>query len=203
MVTIHVDDETRVSVIGWVSKSKFKQAIKIRNLLSTTDEPWQVQKMNLILDLSGLFDFFVDADTRWNGPLSVDISKGDTVFFFVEEFKLANHPVFSKMISQQDFQQYNDASMWNTSFFCFSGFSLTQLQKSEILKLREQIVSYAKVSIRDSDVSASTIRISEQLAISLASSKWPVLAKAVKEVDGYKDGSFLESSYFGATGTHF
>jgi hypothetical protein len=46
-------------------------------------------------------------------------------------------------------------------------------------------------------------RISEQLALSLFVEKLGQAIYFLKENDGHRDGSFLESSYFGATGSQF
>ena len=140
---------------------------------------------------------------RWNGPLDKKIDNESGILFFVEEYRLSDNEIFSKMLEDSYFGKYRDASMWNTSFVCFSGFELNDALRSEVMEIQEKILDYARTQISDKNMSVSTIRISEQLAISLAVSRWNIRVSAVKESDGYKDGSFLESSYFGATGTHF
>ena len=202
-VIIHADESTQSAVSKWVSRSRFTHSIIIKPCNAESQESWQIQKINLVLSLSGTLDFFVDADMRWNSPLNVELNEGANVYFFVEEYKIIENTIFSSMIEHQDFSKYIGASMWNTSFVCFSGCLLSANQKSEILNLQDKIVRYARRYINDEIQSASTVRIAEQLAISMAASNWGVHLKAVKTVDGYKDGTFLESSYFGATGTHF
>lgn len=202
-VVIHVDFFTQTSVQKWVTRSKFHQAINVE-LIPDSDiqDSWQVQKMNLVLGISGTFDFFVDADMRWNGPLVLDVDDMNALFF-VEEYKILENKTLARFIECPEFQKYSDASMWNTSFIHFSGFLLSGSQKREILELQEEIVNFVSHNFADDDLSSSIIRISEQLAISLAASTWNIPIKGVKKFDGYKDGAFLESSYFGATGTHF
>lgn len=202
-VIIHVDESTHLAVAKWAKSCVFAESITVQLVETEPQESWQVQKTNLVLSLSGTRDLFVDADMRWNGPINLKDYYSKTVCFFVEEYRISNHDKLSKMLEHPDFSRYGSASMWNTSFICFSGFSLSATQKHEILELQNRIIHYAKTHMSEESLSTSTIRISEQLAISLAATNWDVHLKALKLDDGYKDGSFLESSYFGATGTHF
>ena len=49
----------------------------------------------------------------------------------------------------------------------------------------------------------SVLRISEQLALSLAVESWNEEIFLLKSYDGHMDGQFVESSYYGATGISF
>lgn len=202
-VIIHVDEYTQGPVTAWVSKSKFTRSIKIELQRNSKQQSWQVQKTNLVVGLSGSLDIFVDADMRWNGPIDSENLKSSTILFFVEEYKIVENKNFASMLEHVEFNKFNKASMWNTSFVTFSGYSLNDAQKNQIIELQNKIIEYASRFMKEETLSSSTIRISEQLAISLAVSSWDVAVGAIKKVDGYKDGAFLESSYFGATGTQF
>jgi hypothetical protein len=54
-----------------------------------------------------------------------------------------------------------------------------------------------------SEDAVSIIRISEQIALSALVDVKNQEVNFLKKVDGYRDGSFVESSYFGATGSAF
>lgn len=201
-IILHVDQDTMPSLMTWISRSRFFKSIEL-NLVENNEEPWQIQKLKLILELAGTKEMFMDADMRWNGPLKIDLQNEKRIHFLVREFNLDSHEVFSKMIVAKDFECFSSASMFNTSFVCFSGLSLTDMEKDQVLKLQRQIVSFAQDWEIGEVERASVIRISEQLALSLSVTIWSKPVGTVKEFDGCKDGSFLESSYFGATGFKF
>jgi hypothetical protein len=202
-VFLHADRHTLPLLKKWKLRKKHANSIKFIEIMDSENKTWQDLKLQLIYQLSGTSDIFIDADLKWNGPLEEFMLKDRYVYFFVEEYKLTENPTFMKMLSQQEFSDYRDSSMWNTSFVCLSGFTIRTEQIEEVNLLQEQILSYSRKFIENKTEVNSVIRISEQLAISLAASKWEKKIKALKAKDGYKDGSFLESSYFGATGTHF
>ena len=203
VVYLHADRHTLPLLRKWNLREKYVNSIKLIEIMDSENKTWQDLKLQLIYQLSGTSDIFIDADLKWNGPLEEFMLVDRYVYFFVEEYKLTENPTFMKMLSQQEFSDYRDSSMWNTSFVCLSGFTIRTEQVEEVNLLQEQILSYSRKFIMDKTEANSVIRISEQLAISLAASKWEKKIKALKATDGYKDGSFLESSYFGATGTHF
>jgi len=201
-VIVHFDRHTKTSIMNWVSKSRFSRSINLR-LVESSTESWQIQKLNLVLELAGTNDFFIDADMRWNGPLMIDLEKDRRIHFLVREFQLDSHNAFAKMLRDEEFKHFSSASMFNTSFVCFSGLNLTDFQKEQVLLLQKQIVFFAQSSEISEIERNSMVRISEQLALSMAASNWDKPVGAIKDLDGCKDGTFLESSYFGATGLKF
>jgi hypothetical protein len=201
-IVLHVDQDTMPSLMAWISRSRFSKSIEL-NLVENKEESWQIQKLTLILELAGTKEMFMDADMRWNGPLKIDLQNEKRIRFLVREFNLNSHEVFSKMIAVKNFDCFSSASMFNTSFVCFSGLSLTEMEKDQVLNLQRQIVSFAQDWEIGEVERASVIRISEQLALSMSVTIWSKPVGTVKEFDGCKDGSFLESSYFGATGFKF
>lgn len=202
-VIIHVDEQTKDSVKKWMTQSKYRNSMSVEFIEESLNDTWQLLKTKLLLKLAGTFEFFIDADMRWNSVLKLRENQSSGVLFFVEEYRILENDTFSKMLEDPFFKKYRDSSMWNTSFVCFSGYEVNEAMQDEIFELQEKILQYASTQIANREVSTATIRISEQLAISLAVSQWNTLVSAVKDSDGYKDGAFLESSYFGATGTHF
>lgn len=202
-VTLHCDEKTVEFVNRWAKKGKFSKSISVQNLKNDLSESWQLQKMKLIFNLSGTSEIFIDADMRWNGPLRLDFEKTTDVYFFVKEYKLDNNPIFSVMLSNQTFLSYQNSSMFNTSFVCLSGLVINDSEKQHVLNIHRAINLYAKEADLETAEKESIKRISEQLALSLAVSKWDRQVRALKENDGCKDGAFLESSYFGATGFQF
>ena len=201
-IVLHADKYTMPSLMTWIPRSRFSKSIELISI-EDKEEPWQIQKLKLILELAGTKEMFMDADMRWNGPLKVDVQNEKRVHFLVREFNLDSHEVFSKMIATNEFERFSSASMFNTSFVCFSDLSLTEMEKDQVLKLQRKIVSFAQDwEIGEVD-RASVIRISEQLALSMSVTIWDKAVGTIKEFDGCKDGSFLESSYFGATGFKF
>ena len=202
-VKLHCDEATFLSVTRWVKKSRFSKLITVKKIHSDASESWQLQKLKLLFSLSGTSEIFIDADMRWNAPLKLSLDDTTDVFFFVKEFDLSNNKIFSHMLSNKAFQKYGNASMFNSSFVCLSGLILNDLEKQNVLEIQQNILVYAQQSDLEDHEKRSMVRISEQLALSLAATQWGRPLSALKEIDGCKDGSFLESSYFGATGFQF
>jgi len=160
---------------------------------------WQEQKIQLIISMNGTNDVFLDADLRWNG--SIPIRKGLT--FFVEEFSLIEKSPYKEMLSLPEFSSFSNPMMRNTSFFSFAGIEIEEARLLDISTIQVLINNATKtksIALLDrSDI----LRISEQLAISLAAEKWGKDIYALKSHDRHRDGEFVESSYFGVTGVSF
>jgi len=160
---------------------------------------WQHRKLLLILALNGTSDVFLDADLKFNGPLPIILG----VTFFVKEFRMKSDTKYAKMISSFNEQKYENASMHNTSFFSFGGYLQENLELSEILDVEQKIKSYSQTIQADKAEIRNMDRISEQITLSLIVENWNIPIYALKDVDGHKDKSFLESSYYGATNSTF
>jgi hypothetical protein len=173
----------------------------VKVILDQVDDQmtWQDQKIQLLISLNGTSDIFMDADLRWNG--SIPIRKGLT--FFVDEFAMQQKSPFKEMLSLSEFANFSNPIMRNTSFFTFSGTEINDSLIEDIFRIHSLILDVVEsdsVALLDrSDIS----RISEQLAISLAVEKWGMSIYALKVSDGHRDGKFVESSYYGATGVSF
>jgi hypothetical protein len=160
---------------------------------------WQESKSKILLSMSGTDQIFMDADLRWNGPLP----KLQGVTFFTEEFHMTDKSPERQVIRVLEFLEYREATMKNTSFLFLGSFSIDQQQQEMViscLKDFDQIISSADLGKMDY---ASIIRLKEQIIFSLISESWKVPIFFLKETDSHKDGRFVESSYFGATGGTF
>jgi hypothetical protein len=202
-VILHVDNATRTAALKWIKKSHFSNSITVHLDFPDSELSWQDCKLHVLTNLHTRNEFFVDADMRWNGKWSPQDSDRDKIIFFVEEFKLKDHEVYKNLFEDPFFSKYSGASMWNTSFVYLGGLEISEHMIQKIGIIREKIIDFSLRTLSDLEIQTSTLRISEQLAMSLAAEDWPISLQALKRDDGYKDGSFLESSYFGATGTHF
>jgi len=200
VVSVHCDDQTFSNLNKWNSTNRFKSRIDILNTYRNDPRNWQDIKLEVLLSLNGSHTFFMDADLRWNGPFLIQTS---TPTFLVKEFKLNNRAPYKQIIENNLLSKYLEASMWNTSFFTFSGFKISENQMREIQEVHLKLLQIIQGNDIGSDDKSSLIRLAEQLAISIAAQSWGVDLGSLKDVDGFKDGSFLESSYFGATGATF
>lgn len=197
-IKIHVDGST-------IEKSRvtFKREIlKGRVSLIDSDNEtstWQELKMLTVLGMHESNEFFMDADLRWNGVLPG--LKGVT--FFVEEFTLQNKSPYAQMLNSPLFAEFDRASMKNTSFISWGNYKVTQTEKDRVLAIEKLITETVNSDLVPRDDKSFVKRISEQLALSLFAHKISEEIFFLKATDGHRDGSFLESSYFGATGSQF
>jgi hypothetical protein len=93
--------------------------------------------------------------------------------------------------------------MRNTSFFTFGGHQIETQALFDVKQIEDELLVLIKSDLLGSIDRDQVARLSEQLALSLASEDWNTPIKTLKESDGHKDGAFVESSYFGATGSTF
>jgi hypothetical protein len=101
-VFLHADRHTLPFLQKWNLREKYANSIKFVEILDSENKTWQDLKLQLIYQLSGTSDIFIDADLKWNGPLDEFMLEDRYVYFFVEEYKLADNPTFKKMLSQQE-----------------------------------------------------------------------------------------------------
>ena len=198
IVTLHVDSLTAPHIQKFFGSLIRKRRVRVIDV-SNPEAKWQIQKLELICSLSGTRSIFMDADLKWNAPMPG--LTGTT--FFVCEFLLDTHDDYKYLLHNFLNGRSELGSMKNTSFFSWGGFRLSQGQENRIFEIENKIVHSTKsdsIDFRDPGIE----RMSEQIALSLAVEEFSDLeVNYLKEQDGFKDGSFVESSYFGATGASF
>jgi hypothetical protein len=141
----------------------------------------------------------MDADLKWNGP----IPPIQNITLFVDEFKFKNNDFYSPLFTNKFFERYIECSMKNTSFFYWDDHDPKAEYKTLIHEIMGEISKSTANPDNSTEFNSSTRRISEQIALSLLVEATGEKVEFLKQSDGYKDGSFVESSYFGATGSFF
>jgi len=198
IVVIHVDNKTKAATQKTLKKLVLKKKVSILQIENET-APWQDSKLNLILSLGDHKKFFMDADLKWNGP----ISPLNGITLFVKEFAFEENSFYEPITSSNWFSEYSNATMKNTSFFHWGTYKPSEGDKKQIESLMNKIEITTNNQVNSGDFNSRTKRISEQIALSLLVEKLNQSVYFIKDSDGFKDGSFVESSYFGATGVTF
>ena len=157
---------------------------------------WQHSKLQLILEMNGSSDIFMDADLRWNGRLI----QSDNITFFLKEFLLLENPIF--VAAFPELLGSSDYYMYNLSYFTFSKIKLPLQEIQSIRVNQERIAKLQPENLQIKEILAVQ-RMSEQLAMSIGLSKSGHSIQTLKSSDARNDGSFVESCYFGATGLTF
>lgn len=197
-VIINVDSATEVAVSKAFSKLAKKRNIVIKKVGRDNDS-WQDIKLGVILQAQEEDAFFMDADLRWNGP----IPRLAGITFFVNEFKLKDNPTYSKLLESSGWQSDNDFTMKNTSFLYWGDYKPADKDQVFIVEAMSRIQELCDSKIIPAEDTDFIKRISEQIALSVLVDVRNLEINFLKAVDGYRDGSFVESSYFGATGSAF
>lgn len=199
-IVIHCDQITEGPLKQVFSRYLSKKSIKILSdcNLNTT---WQENKLKVIFSMNGTKDFFMDADLRWNGPITNHLSG---LIFFVREFAFEDRSPF-RQIGQliESKLGLKNLQMYNTSFFSFGGLSVSKIDLESAYELAsDSSVFYKSANIGRDDM-IFIGRLSEQIALSVWSHKWSKQILFLKDKDAIFDQSFVESSYYGATGNQF
>lgn len=197
-IVIHVDSVTESIVSRTLKKISVNKGIEIRNV-GGEDKSWQEIKLRIILEMKNPNEFFMDADLRWNGPIPQLI--GTT--FFVNEFKLKDDPVYLKLLEFSRWESEYEFTMKNTSFIYWGDYKPAYGDKIFIDKAMKTVQEACIKGIIPQENQSAIMRISEQIALSILVDVKHLNVNFLKEIDGYRDGSFVESSYFGATGSSF
>jgi hypothetical protein len=197
-VVINVDASTEQAVIKALKKVAAHKDVLIRNI-GQSDRSWQDIKLDLILNMRVPNEFFMDADLRWNGP----IPHLNGITFFVNEFAFSKVDPYPQLLETCGWKASREITMKNTSFLYWGGYEPSQQDKSFIENTMTKVREVCSNGLIRDEFSESLIRISEQVALSVLVDVNNQEVKFLKEVDGYRDGSFVESSYFGATGSAF
>jgi hypothetical protein len=195
-VTLHCDSQTFGATVESFTKCKRRKSIEVLEDFET-QKTWQQSKLKTIYSMTGSHDIFMDADLRWNAPMP---SKLHGVTFFVDEFKFSDQSPYrqlEKMLSNE--LNLKNLHMCNTSFFTFSGLFIRIEDWTKVTDFSERLPNYLeKADLGKFDV-ARLDRLCEQIALSIWSTSWGEELHFLKEIDRINDGSFVESSYFGAT----
>jgi hypothetical protein len=199
VITVHCDSETYSDTKRALNGRFRKNLVQVVLDQLANAATWQEQKVQLITSLNGTHDVFMDADLRWNGVIPQ--RKGIT--FFVDEFSLKEKSPYRELLSNHEFSNILNPRMRNTSFFSFAGVRVEEVFLNSIMELQTMIENMAKSDIIGELDRESVLRISEQLALSLAVESWKEEIFLLKSSDGHMDGQFVESSYYGATGISF
>ena len=141
----------------------------------------------------------MDADLKWNNPMP----RIQNITLFVDEFKFNSNEFYSPLFKSDSFKRYFECSMKNTSFFYWGEHNPKAEYKDLIHEIMGEISNVTANPDNPTEFNSSTRRISEQIALSLLVELTGEKINFLKQSDGYKDGSFVESSYFGATGSFF
>ena len=197
-VVIHCDTFTYLS-----AQLEFKYFIKRGTVIILDNgqdkQSWQIQKIGLLCDIAHLeSNFYMDCDVRWNGSLSLS----DLCTSYVSEFKLEDKSPFREMLPALKLQN-SQVEMLNTTFVYLYPGKFSAAELGEITRYHNEILSLCNSgAVANLDIE-QTSRLSEQLGYSIFLTNSGRKHVALKSQDGHMDGSFLESSYFGATGVEF
>ena len=199
-ITVHCDNVTYLLV-----KKIFKKHIDKKSICVLDDcdssFTWQQSKLRLILQMNGTRDCFMDADLRWNAPITKQIC---SVIFFVNEFKFQDRSPYRQLgyTIEENFGLKN-LHMYNTSFFSFGGACISLFEIQKTLDFSRDLQLLCEAANLGKDDLKILERLSEQVALSVCSLNWANEIKFLKDQDAIYDRSFVESSYFGATGNTF
>jgi len=197
-IVVHVDKITSARVARILKNEIAKGAIRLEPIMEE-DRSWQESKISLICALEQSNNFYMDADLRWNGVLT--ISNSPT--FFVAEFEIGTNLKYREAFELAKLSWVNKCEMKNTSFFSWGNLWQDHQLKQKVWENFISIRNAVNALPLEDSLKLQLNRLSEQIALSASLNRIDNSVEFLKLKDGQMDGSFLESSYYGATGTSF
>ena len=146
---------------------------------------------------SGSVDLYIDADLKWNGAMTLPSG----ICFFVEEYVFETDDFYREFLPKIGIASQLSNSMKNTSFFTWGGSEIEENQRNLLTHFIDNFENSLKLSTVESTQKKELLRIVEQLGLSLIIERH--LCSFLKKTDSQFDGTFVESSYFGATQAKF
>lgn len=198
-VILHSDEFTYARLLqSFQNRIKSKQ-VEVRETFVSANLTWQECKVEILLSMNGTSDFFMDADLRWNGPKP----SRDGIQFFVQEFDMLDKSPYRQLVRSAMPKYENGTHMRNTSYFSFGGIRIRDAECALVTQFHRNFRTLLGLADLGSADELILSRLSEQIAFSVLADRWRVPIAFLKEVDSHRDGAFVESSYFGATGSSF
>lgn len=197
-IIIHCDSETEGELLRQFRVLKFFRRGKVRLDRLSNDSVWQFHKLQIILEMNGTTDIFMDCDLRWNGPIGDD-ARGKLVFF-VQERSLSTYKGLVDALPG-NIKKCSEVSMKNTSYFSWSGVKILESEYEQILNCWQEL--YERTLNKTLSSTESISRISEQVVLSVLPELFRLPFVFLKKSDQQFDGSICESSYYGASGGRF
>ena len=198
-VIVHCDEATVSAAEDLLGRSRRGRKASVVATFEGSVASWQEHKVDLILSMNGTSDIFIDADLRWNGPIPRPISG---ITLFVNEFDMTERSPYLQVVRRLA-PGLTSAHMYNTSFFTFGsvdvGSDLLANVRSE-LECFPQTLEHSDLGRSDLD---QLMRIREQIVLGVSLQIAGLQISTLKDSDTVRDGAFVESSYFGATGSSF
>lgn len=197
-VTIHCDQSTKEKASFEFRYFLKRCRVQIIDVESENDT-WQVQKINLMVAIARLeSNFYMDCDVRWNASLTLP----NKCTSYVAEFKLMEKSPYRELLPHLNLNNSNIEMLNTTCVYLYPG-KFTDLELGSIIGFHDEIVRICNSEIVARLDLPQILRLSEQLSFSFFLAKSGREFVTLKSTDGHMDGSFLESSYYGATGVEF
>lgn len=165
--------------------------------LCDSTQSWQDSKLEILLKIVGTPDLFLDADLLWHGPFPTK----EGILFLVREFNLEDNKKYFPLLNKLPHYTKDPYSMKNTSCFSWNGADPNNLDQS-IANVRFCVSEFLN-EMKDKESKIEITRICEQLILSVLVDYFSETKVYLKDWDKLGDGQFVESSYFGATGSRF
>jgi len=180
-----------------ISRSLKRESIllpikKSLELIQITESDWRKAKLEIILDMGGTHDVFVDADTQFHEAppqihgVQVLVNEGN---------KLTSSPYRSVLQEILGVQSKKVIYMLNTSIFSWGGILISDEDKNQIRRIFIALDSKLE--------NIGKTRLAEQLALSAFVQLNELTFHAWKLTDGLMDGILVDSTYLGNTGRVF
>lgn len=197
-VEIHCDQDTYIAATQVFSNLIKRNQVHIQ-LNERQEDSWQLQKLDLLeLIANKELNFYMDCDVRWNDKLTLP----DACTTYVEEFNLQDKSPFRELLNYLKVEG-SDFKMFNTTFVYLYPGHFSQIELAQMKEFHDRILEVCKLGLVAKLDVAQVERLSEQLGFSLFLVNSRRDRVPLKNHDGHMDGSFLESSYYGATGVEF
>jgi hypothetical protein len=192
-IKFHIDEI--LSLHDSYLKRKLNRLDRATIVVENNFRNWQELKLRVILSELQENDYFCDADIYWNAPLPIE---DESYYFASEPAQLCREPYYSALraaglhVGQNSF-------MANSSFIKFGKGLDRAVFANEVNGYFNSIQSAYLHGKVEKSVAKKIIRLSEQIALSVAINSRSEVFRALKKSDSPMDRGIAESYYLGTT----
>lgn len=194
--TIYCDSKCFDYLSSRINKFDYPKKIKFVNRHSDASEPWQIYKIDTLIEASKQNQILTDADGIWHSEPKIDPEK---ITLLVVAYDISSNKneslLVEKVFNKKDWVNFKH---YVTGFVSIPSKFMTEELESKLINYTREILTKDLDFIQNENVGGIR-RLAEELAVnfSLQDTYSKDIFSTLKKTDGLNDKNSLQSLYYG------